>query len=100
MKKFIIYLLLSLLTIGCVNKLNVKKLKNDPVPKEIVSFHTVDVDEDGVISEQEFNRAKTNSSINYKDPMWSLYSIIGMVGGLLVLSSILQFKRKNKDVRN
>lgn len=91
---------MSLLTIGCVNKLNVKKIKNEPVPKEIVSFNTVDVNEDGTISEQEFNRAKTNSSINYKDPMRSLYSIIGMVGGLLVLSSILQFKRKNKDVRN
>ena len=99
MKKFITYLLL-LLTVGCVNKLNIKRVKNDPAPKEIVSFHTVDVNEDGAISQQEFNRAKTNSSINYKDPMWSLYSIIGMVGGLLVLSSILQFKRKNKDVRN
>lgn len=99
MNKFIIYLFLSLLTLGCVNKLNIKKA-NKPIANEIVSFDVVDIDEDGAISEKEFNRAKVNSSINYKDPMWSMYSIIGMVGGLLVLSSILQFKRKNKDVRN
>lgn len=99
MKKFIIYLFPFLLTLGCVNKLNVKSL-NKPSAKEIVSFDVVDVNEDGAISEKEFNRAKTNSSINYKDPMWSMYSIVGMVGALLILSSILQFKRKNKDVRN
>ncbi len=99
MNKFITYLLFSLLTLGCVNKLSVKNA-NQPVSKEIVSFDVVDIDEDGAISEKEFNRAKTNSSINYKDPMWSMYSIIGMVGALLILSSILQFKRKNKDVRN
>ena len=99
MNKFITYLFFLLLTLGCVNKLSVKNT-NQPVSKEIVSFDVVDIDEDGAISEKEFNRAKTNSSINYKDPMWSMYSIIGMVGALLILSSILQFKRKNKDVRN
>jgi len=97
MNKFIIYLFLSLLTLGCVNKLNIKKA-NKPVANEIVSFDVVDIDEDGAISEKEFNRAKTNSSINYKDPMWSMYSILGMVAVLLILSNLLQIKRRNKNV--
>lgn len=97
MNKFIIYLFLSLLTLGCVNKLNIKKA-NEPVANEIVSFDVVDIDEDGAISEKEFNRAKTNSSINYKDPMWSMYSILGMVAVLLILSNLLQIKRRNKNV--
>lgn len=97
MNKFIIYLFLSLLTLGCVNKLNIKKA-NKPIANEIVSFDVVDIDEDGAISEKEFNRAKTNSSINYKDPMWSMYSILGMVAVLLILSNLLQIKRRNKNV--
>ncbi len=97
MNKFITYLFLSLLTLGCVNKLSVKKA-NEPVSKEVVSFDVVDINEDGAISEKEFNRAKPNNSINYKDPMWAMYSILGMVAVLLILSNLLQIKRRNKNV--
>lgn len=97
MKKFIIYLYCFLFLFGCVNKLKEIKNENHVSAVEVVSFTSADIDDDGKISEQEFNNIKEKSSVNYIDPMWGFYGVLGMVAVLLTLSTLIQLKKVNKN---
>jgi len=97
MKKFIIYLILPFFLFGCVNKLKEIKNENHVSAVEVVSFASADIDENGEISEQEFNKIKEKSSVNYIDPMWGFYGVLGMVAVLLTLSTLIQSKKVNKN---
>lgn len=98
MKKFIIYLFSFVLLFGCVNKLKDIKKKNNIQPIEVVSFSKADIDRDGEISKKEFENIKDKSNVNYIDPMWGFYGVIGMVAILLTLSNFIQSKKKKENV--
>ena len=98
MKKFIIYLFSFVLLFGCVNKLKDIKKKNNITPIEVVSFSKADINSNGEISEKEFENIKDKSNVNYIDPMWGFYGVIGMVAILLILSNLIQLKKKQENV--
>lgn len=100
MKKFIIYLFSFILLCGCVKKLQQFKNKNDISPVEVVSFDKVDIDNSGEISKQEFKNIQEKSNVNYVDPMWGFYGVLGMVAVLLTLSNFIQSRKNKEDVRN
>lgn len=97
MKKFIIYLFFILCTFGCVNKIKTIKPENKVLPVEVVSFDNADIDNSGHISKQEFKNIKDKGNVNYIDPMWGFYGVIGMVAILLTLSNFIQSKKINKN---
>lgn len=82
---------------GCVNKLKEIKNENRVSAVEVVSFTSADIDNDGEISEQEFNNVQSKSNVNYIDPMWGFYGVLGMVAILLSLSTLIQSKKVNKN---
>lgn len=97
MNIFIIYLSCFLFLFGCVNKLKEIKNENRVSAVEVVSFTSADIDNDGEISEQEFNNVQSKSNVNYIDPMWGFYGVLGMVAILLSLSTLIQSKKVNKN---
>lgn len=97
MKKFIIYLFSFILLFGCVNKIKEFKVKNEVQPVEVISFKKADVDKSGNISIEEFENIKDKSNVNYIDPMWGFYGVLGMVAILLILSTLIQSKKVNKN---
>lgn len=95
MNKFIIFLLCSVFLFGCVNKLKELKIENKVPVVEVVSFKQADIDNSGDISQKEFENVQGKSNIDYSNPMWGFYGIVGMVAILLTLSQILNIKQKN-----
>jgi len=97
MKKFIIYLTFIFFAFGCVNKIKTIQPENKVSAVEVVSFDNADIDDSGEISKQEFNNIQKQGSVNYIDPMWGFYGVIGMVAILLTLSNFIQSKKRNKE---
>ena len=97
MKKFIIYLFCCLFLFGCVNKIKEFKVKNEIEPVEVISFKKADIDKSGNISPEEFKNVQDKSNVNYIDPMWGFYGVIGMVAILLILSNFIQSKKKQQN---
>jgi len=94
MKKCIIYLFCFLFLFGCVNKIKEFKVKNEVEPVEVISFKKADIDKSGNISPEEFKNVQDKSNVNYIDPMWGFYGVIGMVAILLLLSNFIQLRKK------
>lgn len=97
MKKFIIYLFCFLFLFGCVNKIKEFKVKNEVEPVEVISFKKADIDKSGSISPEEFKNVQDKSNVNYIDPMWGFYGVIGMVAILLLLSNFMQLRKKKEN---
>lgn len=100
MKKFIIYLFSFILLFGCVNKLQEFKKKNNTNPIEVISFDKVDIDNSGEISQKEFKNIQDKGNVNYTDPMWGFYGVLGMVAILLTLSNFIQARKSKENVGN
>jgi PBP1b-binding outer membrane lipoprotein LpoB len=95
MKKFIIFMFISLFLPGCfqsVKKLSTKK------SIENVSFEHVDINRDGNITKLEFATAASHKKTNYIDPAVAFASIMSIVGVLIVISSFLNLKKREKNV--
>ena len=91
MKTLFIILLLSLC--GCshvIQRLSVKDEKTS-VPFQEVHFEKIDLNDDGIIDEQEFSEASKSKTINIKTPI---------ITGVVILSAIFLMlyliKIKNK----
>ena len=69
-------------------------MKNEIEPVEVISFKKADIDKSGNISPEEFKNVQDKSNVNYIDPMWGFYGVIGMVAILLILSNFIQSKKK------
>jgi hypothetical protein len=101
MKKIII--ILSLFLSSCVNSTRISQNPNKP-HIEIINFEEVDINQDGNITEKEFQQAKNaihgKNTTNYKEPIFTFVGIMVVVGILIFLSSTLNKKNRNKNVRS
>jgi uncharacterized protein YceK len=95
MKKFIIFMFISLFLSGCFQ--SVKKI----TPKSSVtnvSFENVDINRDGNITKLEFDMAAKHKKTNYIDPALAFAAIMSIVGVLIIISSFLNTKNRRKHV--
>jgi hypothetical protein len=94
MKTFI----LTLLTVFfCSCSPTIKKISSPEKPAkiEVAKFETLDVDKSGSISKAEYKNVEKESFLNYSEPIWAFYGVLGLVAILLVLSNFLQRNKKN-----
>ncbi len=100
MNKYLI--LLSLFLSACVS--TQKRSSNIPNKPhiEIVEFEEVDINQDGNITEEEFQQAKNtiqgSNKTNYQAPAMTFVGIMIVVGLLIFLSSILNKKNRKNNV--
>ncbi len=100
MNKYLI--LLSLFLSACVS--TQKRSSNIPNKPhiEIVEFQEVDINQDGNITEEEFQQAKNtikgSNETNYQAPAMTFVGIMLVVGLLIFLSSILNKKNRKNNV--
>ena len=101
MNKFIIILVL-LITSSCMQIHKSASNVNNKPHIQVVPFEYVDLNEDGNISEKEFEFAKEsvvgNNNSSYKEPAWTFAGIMILVGVLILLSSLLNIKNRKKNV--
>ena len=91
--KYITYLFLLIMLSGCYSKFSSKINKNHNFNIDNVTFSKIDKDGDGLISELEFDEAKSYNSIDAVTPMlWFL--------GIMAITSVLLFFSSPKKCKN
>ena len=87
MKYFVTYLLSFIILFGCTSTL--QKLKNKkPATKQTI-VHSVQAEKEIELSTDPIKRT---------EPVLTLVSILGLVGGLMILSKLITPTKKQKNV--
>jgi hypothetical protein len=102
MKNCIITFFLLLLFPSCVRTVGEVSSQSNRPHIEMIPFSEIDLNEDGNITEKEFEIAKEvvkkSNTTDSKGPILTFAGIMGVVGLLILLSSFLNIKNKKNNV--
>jgi hypothetical protein len=102
MKNCITTFFLLLLFPSCVGTVGEISNQRDRPHIEMIHFSEVDLNEDGNITEKEFEiakeAAKGSDSTDFLGPILTFAGIMGVVGILILLSSFLNIKNRKNNV--
>jgi hypothetical protein len=102
MKNYIIIFFSLFLLPSCVRTIGETPTPSNRPHIEIIPFSEIDLNEDGNITEKEFEIAKdvarSSDATNFKEPILTFAGIMVVVGLLILLSSFLNKKNRKNNV--